>query len=86
MGNNWIPTSERLPEYDELVLVTANGKHKNITFGNAIELAVYAKDEGWILEAYPDWLEPNVTAWIELPEPYVPDICVGNKKGADDDI
>ena len=24
MGNNWIPTSERLPEYDELVLVTAN--------------------------------------------------------------
>ena len=83
MGNNWIPTSERLPEYDELVLVTANGKHKNITFGNAIELAVYAKDEGWILEAYPDWLEPNVTAWIELPEPYVTDTNVGNKKGAE---
>ena len=70
MANTWIPVSERLPEYDEFVLVTANGKHKNITFEHAIELAVYAKDEGWILEAYPDWIDPNVTAWMPLPEPY----------------
>lgn len=40
MANNWIPVSERLPEYDEIVLVTANGKHNNITFEHAIELAV----------------------------------------------
>ena len=68
--SEWIPVSERLPEYDEIVLVTANGKHNNITFEHAIELAVYAKDEGWILEAYPDWIGPNVTAWMPLPEPY----------------
>ena len=86
MGNNWIPTSERLPEYDELVLVTVKGKYNNITFENAIELAFYDKDEGWILGAEPDWLKPNVTAWVELPEPYVTDTNVGNKKGADDAI
>ena len=71
MVNNWIPVSERLPEYDEFVLVTVNGKHTNITFEHAIELAVYAKDEGWILEEYPDWIGPNVTAWMPLPEPFV---------------
>ena len=43
--SEWIPVSERLPEYDEFVLVTANGKHNNITFEHAIELAVYAKDK-----------------------------------------
>lgn len=85
--SEWIPVSERLPEDpDESVLITVNGTYKNITFEDAIMLAVYDKVEGWILEAYPDWLEPNVTAWIELPEPYVTDTNVGNKKGADDAI
>lgn len=70
MTTNWIPGSNRLPEYDELVLVTVKGKYNNITFENAIELAFYDKDEGWILGAEPDWLDPNVTAWMPLPEPY----------------
>lgn len=70
MTTNWIPVSERLPEYDELVLVTVKGKYNNITFENAIELAFYDKDEGWILGAEPDWLDPNVTAWMPLPKPY----------------
>lgn len=78
--SEWIPVSERLPEdHDESVLITVNGTYKNITFEDAIMLAVYDKVEGWILEAYPDWLEPNVTAWIELPEPYKEDCEAGIK-------
>lgn len=66
----WIPCKERLPEYDTCVLVQVNGKYKNITFENAIEFATYIKGEGWILETYPDWHNPNIIAWQPLPEPY----------------
>ena len=73
----WIPVSERLPEDDGLVLVTVNDKHNNLTFENALMTGCYCCVEGWILEGYLDWVDPNVTAWIPLPEPY---------KEQDDDI
>ena len=66
----WIPVSERLPENGCGVLVTVNGKHNNITFVNALEIAEYRNTEGWIIEGYLDWLDPNVIAWQPLPEPY----------------
>ena len=66
----WIPVSERLPEEGYGVLVTVNGKHNNITFVNALEIAVYDNTEGWIVEEYPQWTDPNVTAWMPLPEPF----------------
>ena len=66
----WIPVSERLPENGCGVLVTVNGKHNNITFVNALEIAEYGNTEGWIIEGYLDWLDPNVIAWQPLPEPY----------------
>lgn len=66
----WIPVSERLPENVCGVLVTVNGKHNNITFENALEIAEYDNIEGWIIEGYLDWLDPDVTAWMPLPEPY----------------
>lgn len=69
--SEWIPVSERLPEDpDESVLITVNGTYKNITFEDAIMLAVYDKDEGWIIDGYQYWLTAQVTAWIPLPEPY----------------
>ena len=65
----WIPVSERLPEDGCGVLVTVNGKHNNIIFVNALEIAEYRNTEGWIIEGYLDWLDPNVIAWQPLPEP-----------------
>ena len=66
----WIPVSERLPEEGYRVLATVNGKHNNTTFIDALEIAEYDSDEGWIIEGYLDWINPDVTAWMPLPEPY----------------
>ena len=66
----WIPVSERLPENGYGVLVTVNGKHNNITFVDALEIAEYDGDFGWIVEGYPQWTDPDVTAWQPLPEPF----------------
>ena len=65
----WIPVGEELPE-DGLVLVTVNDKHNNVTFENDLMTGCYCYAEGWILEGYLDWVDPNVTAWMPLPEPY----------------
>ena len=66
----WIPVSERLPEDGYGVLVTVNGKHNNITFVDALEIAEYDGDFGWIVEGCPQWTDPDVTAWQPLPEPF----------------
>lgn len=70
----WIPCSERLPEDSEtMVLVQVSGRIKNITFEDALELASYDPDDGWILDAYPDWEYAQPTAWMPLPGPYKED-------------
>ena len=35
---------------------------------DAYELAYYSKDEGWILEAYPEWEDAVVKKWMNIPE------------------
>lgn len=68
----WIPVEERLPEKDDFVLVTVSGIYNHLTFSDALQLASYSEDDGWFIESYPEWDDPNVTAWMPLPEPYSP--------------
>ena len=71
-NDGWIPVEERLPEdCEEIVLVQVSGKPAdNILFDNAFEFALYEKEEGWMLDNYPEWKNPDVIAWQPLPEPY----------------
>lgn len=68
--HRWIPVKERLPEKDDFVLVTVSGTYNHLTFSDALQLASYTEDDGWFIESYPEWDDPNVTAWMPLPEPY----------------
>jgi hypothetical protein len=64
----WIPVTERLPEVgEEFVLVCVNGRYHNIKFAGAAEIAMYDED-GWWIEAYPEWKNPRVTHWMPLPD------------------
>ena len=67
--SGWISVKDRLPDNDDFVLVIVSGKAGNITLDNAIELAQFSMDEGWILEMWPEWEDPKVTHWMPLPEP-----------------
>lgn len=73
MNDGWIPVDERLPENDDFVLVTVTGIYNALTFSDAIQLASYCKGDGWFVEGYPDWENPNISAWRPLPEPYCPE-------------
>ena len=65
----WISVKDRLPEPGTgFVLVCANGKLRNITMVNALMLAEYRSEEGWILELFPDCSDVEVAHWMPLPE------------------
>lgn len=64
----WIPVSERLPNDDELVLITLTDKLNYTT----VTLGCYSHTEGWtMVEEYLEYLKP--TAWMPRPEPYKED-------------
>lgn len=67
----WIKADERLPDDErdgETVLAIVSGKpHENITLCQAIMLAGYFGEEGWLVNEYPEWERPVVTHWMPLP-------------------
>lgn len=65
----WIPCGEKLPDSQRDVLVIVSGKLGHIRLKNSVEIGNFDRDEGWILEMWPEWEDPNVTHWMSLPEP-----------------
>lgn len=64
----WISVTERLPETEDFVLAVVNGKPtENVTLVDSIEIASFMRDEGWLLDMYPEWENPKVTHWMPLP-------------------
>ena len=69
--NKWISAEEAVPaDCGESVLVTVSGRYGNKSFENALELAHYFGNGGWLIESYPYWEDPEVKAWMHLPEEY----------------
>ena len=65
----WISVEERLPDFYETVLVIASGKpKKNIALDHAIMTAVHYESDGWELDEFPEFENPEVTHWMPLPE------------------
>lgn len=67
--SEWISVKDRLPSESCYVLALVSGKPTaNITLDQAHEIAEYYPADGWYIELYPDWDNPTVTHWMELPD------------------
>jgi hypothetical protein len=70
-AQQWIPCSERLPKYDEIVLVWYCGETRIGYLTNISETA-FSENDVWVLHgSFPfKHDEKKVVAWMPLPEPY----------------
>ena len=67
--NEWVNVEERLPDEGESVLCIVNGKPgKNITLCEAYQLGVWYKEDGWLIDEYPEWRDVEVLWWMPLPD------------------
>lgn len=67
---DWISVEDRLPEDDGDVLAIASGyPTPNITLEDVMVIAAFYEGEGWYIEEYPNWDDPIITHWMQLPEP-----------------
>lgn len=70
-NNNWIPVSERLPDYDgyDEIIATVDGEHCRVRYINAVVTDIVYEDGEWYLhELKAENLK--VLAWQPLPEPW----------------
>lgn len=65
----WVKIPNGFPEDSEPVNVIVSGKYKNVEFVSAVMLASYddEDDGGWILEEYPEWVNPDIEYWCYTP-------------------
>lgn len=66
----WILPEDALPDDNDSVLVTVSGHFGGMSFEDALALATYDGESGWIIDGYPEFEEPDVKAWMQLPEAY----------------
>ena len=72
--SGWIRvTPETMPTEDEIVLTVCRGQTGNVVLDDAVELAQWYCDEGWILLSYPE-LRAAVLYWMPIPEPPMPEV------------
>lgn len=65
----WISVEERLPDDSAAVLVVASGRpKKHIALDHAIMTATHYDRDGWVLDEFPEFENPEVTHWMPLPE------------------
>ncbi len=70
--SEWIPVTRELPDDDREVLVSVKGVGRPVVayYGEIINpITGHEEYSGWIVDTHP---EGDVTAWMELPEPYKP--------------
>lgn len=65
----WTNPRQELPVPGEVCLVIASGKAEHILLNRAHTIAEYDRDEGWILNEYPEIDYPKIHCWMSLPEP-----------------
>ena len=68
LKSTWVPCSERLPEEDGYYLVTLG--NDNPEEGRDVELVSW-QQVGESTDGWDWWLQEEVRAWRELPEPYM---------------
>lgn len=65
----WVDVDKAVPQREETVLVIVSGKPaKSIVLKEAVKLAIFVKDEGWILEQWPNAESIEVHYWAYIPE------------------
>ena len=70
----WADDKHEDPVEGMMYLLIVSGKpKKNITMHHAYTLGTWIAGEGWILDMYPEWENPTIHAWAELPDPPVPE-------------
>lgn len=74
----WISVNERLPEQDQDVLLIAHGwSHRTIYIGRLHHMeattswltGITSKDSEWSISGWSYLRTPEVTHWMEIPEP-----------------
>ena len=79
-GQRWRRPKEEPPPEDEMVLVIANGQiAENVKAVDAVMLASWAREDGWMLELYPE-TETGFESRFWMPLPEAPEQERGERK------